>query len=94
MIFGMTDEEEFEFLKDVGSSEIGIVAEKWAARKGWEPQKAENNCRGWLNRIRTHIKREQTYLNTIYALQRKSARIRKLTTSGALPEKIEDAETE
>ena len=88
----MTDKEEFEFLNDVGSKEMDIVIRKWAEKKGWEPQKAEVNTYAWLHRIRGRVKREQTHLNNIYALQRKSARIRKFTTSGALPEKLEDLE--
>jgi hypothetical protein len=81
----MGDKEEFAFLNDVGTKEMGIVAQIWAEKKGWEILKAEANCRSWLGRIRAKVKRQQTYLNTIYALQKKSARIRKFTTSGALP---------
>lgn len=48
--------------------------------------------RAQLFRIRKRITEYQTYLNTIYALQRKSARVRKLTTSGALPEAPDEEE--
>jgi hypothetical protein len=89
----MSDKEEFEFLNDVGSSEMDIVVRKWAERKKWEPEKAEKNTYAWLGRIRKRVKREQSHLNNIYALQRKSPRIRKFTTSGALPEKLVDMET-
>lgn len=88
----MGNREEFEFLNDVGTKEMGIVAEIWAEKKGWEVLKAEANARSWLHRIRVKVKRMQTYLNTIYALQRKSARIRKFTTSGGLPKENEEEE--
>lgn len=88
----MGDREEFEFLNDVGSSEMRIVIQKWAEKKGWEIERAESNTYAWLRRIRNKVKREQKHLNTIYALQKKSARIRKFTTSGALPEKMPDLE--
>lgn len=86
----MGNREEFEFLNDVATKEMGIVAEIWAEKKGWEVLKAEANARSWLHRIRVKVKRMQTYLNTIYALQKKSARIRKFTTSGALPKENEE----
>jgi len=88
----MGDKEDFELLDDISNQEIGIVAHKWAERLHWPIEKAEKNVYAWLRRIREHVKREQTYLNTVYAKQRKSARVRKFTTSGALPEKIEDLE--
>ena len=80
----MTYEEDFEFLGDVGSQEMKAVVRKWAERKGWEAEKAENNTYAWLSRIRERVQSSQKYLNTIYALQKKSSRIRKFTTPGAL----------
>lgn len=82
----MTDDKEYEFLNDVADKEIDQVAQIWGPKMGWAPEKAEANCRSWLHRIRDRVKREQTHLNKIYALQRKSARIRKFTISGAVPE--------
>lgn len=45
------------------------------------------NVTGWLRRPRA-----QNYINRIYGLQRKYPRIRKLTTSGALPDSVDDME--
>lgn len=83
-----------EFLDDVAEMEMGLVARKWAERKGWAPEKAEANARGWLQRIRVRALRCQNYTNKLLGKQRKSARIRKLTTSGALPDTLADAEAE
>lgn len=83
---------DIEFLEDVAHKEMGIVAKEWAERMGWEPEKAEANAWGWLHRIRVRVTRAQNYVNRIYGLQRKYPRIRKLTTSGALPESVEDME--
>jgi hypothetical protein len=89
----MSKKLEYEFLNDVAIQEIDMVAQKWAPKMGWAPEKAEANCRAWLHRIRETVKREQTHLNTIYALQKKSARIRKFTISGAIPEIVADMES-
>lgn len=86
--------EDVEFLQDVGAMEMGLVAQKWAEKKEWEAGKAERNCRAWLDRIRKRIIRYQGYLNKIRTLQRTNPRIRKLTTSGSLPEKDETEEEE
>jgi len=88
----MDNSEEYEFLNDVGKEEMDIVIQKWAPRKGWALEKAETNAYAWLGRIRRTIQREQRHLNTIYALQKKSPRIRKFTTSGMIPEKPEETE--
>lgn len=86
----MKDKLEFQFLNDVADKEMSLVAQDWGKKMGWEPEKAEANARAWLHRIRVKVKRMQTYLNTIYALQKKSARIRKFTISGALPIILEE----
>jgi len=88
----MGDREDFELLDDVSSKEVAIIAQKWAPRLGWPVEKAERNVYAWLFRIRVHVKREQKYLNTVYAKQRASARVRKFTTSGALPLPKDDEE--
>lgn len=86
----MKDELEFEFLNDIATKEMDIVAQEWAKRMDWETEKAEANARAWLHRIRVKVKRMQSYLNKIYALQKRSARLRKFTLSGALPEMLEE----
>lgn len=75
---------DIEFLQDVARMELSMAAQKWTKQKGWKPEKAEANARGWLHRIRRRVARCQNYVNKIYALQRQSPRIRKLTTSGQL----------
>ena len=87
-----TGKRDAEFLRDVGSKEMKIVAREWAAKMGWDIMKAESNARAWLYRIRLRLKRCQNYVNQIYALQKSSARIRKLTTSGSLPRSLDDDE--
>jgi hypothetical protein len=84
------EENDMEFLQDIARMEMGLVAQKWAKKLKWEPQKAENNARGWLHRIRQRVTRCQNYVNKIRALQKQSPRIRKLTTSGKLPEEEEE----
>lgn len=86
-------ERDMAFLEDVAVKEMGIVAREWAEKMGWDILKAEQNARAWLHRIRVRVKRCQEYVNKIYGLQRKYPRIRKLTTSGALPDQLEDAES-
>lgn len=91
----MKDQWEFsdldmQFLQDVGKMEFSMVAHKWAKKKGWEIEKAENNARGWVHRIRVRVSRCQNYVNRIYALQKQSPRIRKFTTMGALQNQEED----
>lgn len=85
-------ERDMEFLDDVGSMEISMVARKWAERLGWDPMKAEHNARSWLQRIRIRALRCQDYTNKLLGKQRKSARIRKFTISGALPDLVDDME--
>lgn len=77
------EKEDIEFLHDVSRMELSMVAQKWAKKKNWRPQKMEANTRAWLYRIRSRISRCQNYVNQIRALQ-KNPRIRKLTTSGQL----------
>jgi hypothetical protein len=88
------EEKDLEFLQDIARMETGLVAEKWAKKLGWHPEKAENNTRAWLHRIRIRVTRCQNYLNRIRVLQRTSPRIRKLTTSGLIPERVQDFEEE
>jgi imidazoleglycerol phosphate synthase glutamine amidotransferase subunit HisH len=87
------EEKDVEFLKDVGVKEMSIVAREWAPKMGWDILKAENNARAWLHRIRMRIRRCQNYINKMYAQQRGSPRIRKMTTSGALPESLDEMES-
>jgi hypothetical protein len=88
----MSDQEIFEFLNDVAVKEIKAVAKEWGTRLGWAPEKAEANTRAWLHRIRVKVLKDQTFLNTIYAIQKKSPRVRKFTLSGALPDSLDDLE--
>ena len=82
--------EDILFIQDIGKMEMKIVATKWAKILGWNPLNALGNCRGKLDRIRKRIVIYQDYLNKIRTLQRTNPRIRKLTTSGALPEQEEE----
>ena len=96
-ISGMAEKWEFEqndlkFLQDVARMEMGLVAQKWGKLLGWEPEKAENNARGWLHRIRIRVLRCQNYVNRMRALQKASPRVRKLTTSGEVPEEADQDE--
>jgi hypothetical protein len=79
-----------EFLQDISRMEISLVAQKWAPKMGWKPEKAEANTRGWLHRIRQRVTRCQNYVNQIRALQKQFPRIRKLTTSGQLQNSEEE----
>jgi hypothetical protein len=81
---------DMEFLDDVGVMEIDLAARKWSERMGWDPLKAEHNARSWLQRIRVRYQRCQDYVNKTLAKQKRNARIRKFTTSGALPEHEEE----
>lgn len=85
-------EKDVELLEAVATKAISIVAREYAEKMGWDIIKAEQNVRSWLHRIRVRVKRSQTYINKIYALQRKYPRIRKLTTSGALPDSLDEIE--
>lgn len=88
------EKEDLLFLQDVSRMEISQVAQIWMKKKGWEPEKAEANTRGWMARIRKRVSRCQHYVNNIYALQKQSPRIRKFTTSGKLQEPEREDEEE
>lgn len=85
------EKSDIEFLQDVARMEFSMAAQKWSEEMVWKPEKAEANARAWLHRIRRRVTRCQNYVNKIYALQKQSPRIRKLTTSGQLVNE-EDAE--
>jgi hypothetical protein len=85
-----TGQEDIEFLMDLATKPLSVVAEKWITRKGWDTILAEGNARQWLGRIRKRILRNQAYLNKIRGLQKKYPRIRKLTTSGTPETEEED----
>lgn len=84
------EKNDLEFLQDIGTMEIGLVAQKWAKKLKWKPQKAEANTRGWLHRIRVRVTRCQNYVNKIRIMQKNNPRIRKLTTSGQLENEEEE----
>lgn len=83
------EETDVKFLQDVATMEMGLVAQKWGKMLKWEPEKAENNARAWLHRIRIRIVRCQNYVNKMRALQKRSPRIRKLSTVGEVPDQKE-----
>jgi len=72
------EERDLDLLKDVAVKEIKAIAV--------ERKMTETAVRAWLYRIRKRITRWQNYVNRIRALQKHSARVRKFTTAGALPE--------
>jgi len=51
---------------------------------------SEPAVRTWLYKLRRQLKEEQASINRIRALQKRSPRVRKLTTPGAVPEGEEE----
>jgi transposase len=50
------------------------------------------SIRMWLNRYRKRLSKLESYLARVHALQKRSARIKKFTTIGSVPETLEDEE--
>ena len=50
----------------------------------------EPSIRMWLNRYRKRLAKLESYLSHVHTLQKKSARIKKFTTIGSVPESLED----
>lgn len=82
------DLELFTFLADHSVKQAALEFNGKYNEKVWTDP--EGAIRAWIYRARLRIKRFQSHLNKIYALQKRSARVRKLTISGALENEEEE----
>lgn len=71
-------ERDLELLDLIARKPVKLIAD--------DMSKTEDEIYKWLARIRNRMSEYQTYLNTIYAKQRSSKRVKKFTIDGGLPE--------
>lgn len=83
-------QQDLRLLKYMASHSVKQAALEFNRDRKEKWSDPEGAIRAWLHRIRVRIGRYQYYLNNIYALQKRSPRVRKLTISGAVEHDEED----
>lgn len=81
------DLELWTYLADHSIKQAALHFNKDREKKWTDPEGA---IRSWIYRARIRIERYQKHLNRVYALSKKSSRVRKFTIRGAVEREEED----